>query len=231
MESKEPLAGVADAGGEAPAMSFMQRLMGVCFEPRRTFEDISRRPTWIVMFIIVCVLAMAVNYALVTVMDHETLMRKSLAMNPLTRSMSEEQIQQVVSRPQGAFSRFSGLVFAPVGVLVTYALIAGVFLLVFVLMGATLTFKRSLVAVVWGMAPPGIILTALSLVFMFVKDPADIELNPAGNVASNLGLLVSDKEHPVINSLLSSIDVFSFWTIFLLSVAFAALSNRSLTVK
>jgi hypothetical protein len=81
------------------------------------------------------------------------------------------------------------------------------------------------------MAPPGIILTALSLVFMFVKDPADIELNPAGNVASNLGLLVSDKEHPVINSLLSSIDVFSFWTIFLLSVAFAALSNRSLTVK
>ena len=231
MEGREPNAAVTTTGTEAATMSFLQRLIGVYFEPRKTFEDISRKPTWIVLFIIVCVLAMAVNYTLTTVMDQETLMRKSLAMNPMTKNMSEEQIQQIISQPRGAFARYSGLIFAPVGVLVTYAVIAGIFLLVFVLMGATITYKKSLAATVWGMAPPGILLTALSVLFMFIKDPADIEINPAGNVASNLGLLVSDKEHPVISSFLSSIDVFSFWTIFLLSVGFAALSERTLTVK
>ncbi|NWG13661.1 MAG: YIP1 family protein [Acidobacteria bacterium] len=231
MESGAPNTGIPANGPDVPTMSFMQRLIGVYFEPRKTFQDISQKPTWIALFIIVCVLAMGVNYTLTAVMDHETLMRKSLAMNPMTRNMSEEQIQQLVSQPRGAFSRYSGLIFAPLGVLVSYAVTAGVFLLVFVLMGAAITFKKSLAATVWGMAPPGIILTILSIVFMFIKDPADIEISPAGNVASNLGMLVSEKEHPVISSLLSSIDVFSFWTIFLLSIGFAALSDRSLTVK
>jgi len=231
MESKEPLAEVAGVGSEAPSMSFLQRLIGVYFEPRKTFADISRKPTWLVLFIIVCLLAMAMNYTLMTVMDPETLMRKSLAMNPMTKSLSEEQIQQMASQPRGAFSRYSGLIFAPLAVLVTYIIIASLFLLLYVLMGATLNFKKSFAATIWGMAPPGIILTVLSGVFMFIKDPADIEINPAGNVASNLGLLVSEKDHPVINSLLSSVDVFSFWTIFLLAVGFAAFSEKSLTVK
>jgi hypothetical protein len=164
-------------------------------------------------------------------MDHETLMRKSLAMNPMTKNLSEEQIQTIVAQPQGAFSRYSQMILTPVIVLVVYVIIAAVSLLLFVLMGATITFKKSLAATVWGMGPPGIIVTFFAIILMYIKDPADIEINPVANVASNLGLLVAEKEYPALNSLLSSIDVFSFWTIFLLSLSFAALSDRSLTVK
>jgi len=231
MEDFTPNAGGTASAAGAPAMSFMQRLTGIYFEPQKTFEDIRLRHGWLGIFLIVCVLAMAVNYALTARMDQEMLMRKSLAMNPMTKNMTEEQIQQIVSQPRGVFSRYSGIVLAPLAILVSYAVIAGLFLLLFVLMGATLNFKKSLAASIWGMAPPSILLTLLSILFMFIKDPADIEINPANNVASNLGLLVSEKEHPVLNSLLSSLDVFSFWTIFLLGLGFAALSDRSLTVK
>lgn len=71
----------------------------------------------------------------------------------------------------------------------------------------------------------------LAILFMFVRDPDTLELNPAKNVASNLGILVSEKAHPVLNSILGSVDLFSFWTIALLSIGFAAVSDRKLTTK
>jgi hypothetical protein len=71
--------------------------------------------------------------------------------------------------------------------------------------------------------------TILSIIFMLVKDPQTLDINPAANVVSNLGALVSATEHPKLSSLLSSIDIFSVWTIFLLAVGFAACSERKLT--
>jgi hypothetical protein len=231
MENNPPVAGITGPGEELPTMGFFQRLLGVYFEPRKTYEDISRKPSWLGIWIVASILAIGMNYVLTTRMDHETLMRKSLAMNPLTKNLPEEQIQTIVSQPQGAFARYSQMIFAPVGVLLVYILIAAVFLLLYVLLGANLTFKKSLAATFWGMGPPGIIGGIFAILVMYIKDPADIEVNPIANVVSNLGLLVAEKEHPVLNSLLSSIDVFSAWTIFLLSLSFAALSGRSMTVK
>ena len=231
MENNVSVAGVTGPGEEAPTMGFFQRLLGVYFEPRKTYDDISRKPSWLGIWIVASILAIGMNYVLTTRVDHETLMRKSLAMNPMTKNLPEEQIQTIVSQPQGAFARYSQMIFAPVGVLLVYILIAAVFLLLFVLMGANLTFKKSLAATFWGMGPPGIIGGIFAILVMYIKDPMDIEVNPVANVVSNLGLLVAEKEHPVLNSLLSSIDVFSAWTIFLLSLSFAALSGWSMTVK
>ena len=231
MENNVPAAGITGPGEAVPTMGFFQRLIGVYFEPRKTYEDISRKPSWLGIWIIASILGIGMNYVLTTRIDHETLMRKSLAMNPMTKNLPEEQIQTIVSQPQGAFARYSQMIFAPVGVLLVYILIAAVFLLLFVLMGANISFKKSLAATFWGMGPPGIIGGIFAIIVMCLKDPVDIEVNPVANVVSNLGLLASEKEHPILNSLLSSIDVFSFWTIFLLSLSFAAISDHSMTVK
>jgi len=230
MADFEPTGETGVPGSEAQPMNFVQRLGGVFFEPQKTFEDINRKPSWLGIFLIVCALALASMYVLQTRMDHETYMRKALRMSSFTRNLPEEQIQKIVTQPQGAFQRYSQWVFAPVGVLVAYLITAGVFLLVFVLLGAAITFKKSLAISVWGMAPPGIIMTLLGILFMYVKDPETLDLNPAGNIASNLGMLVSSKEHPAISSLLSSLDLFSFWTIFLLATGYVAISNRKLTM-
>jgi tetratricopeptide (TPR) repeat protein len=91
--------------------------------------------------------------------------------------------------------------------------------------------KKILSVSYWAMAPPSIVMMLLAILFMYVRDPDTLELNPAKNVASNLGMLVSEKAHPVLNSLLGSIDIFSFWTVILLSIGLAAISNRKLTTK
>jgi hypothetical protein len=214
---------------EMPGLSFMQRLTGVYTEPQKTFEDIGRRGGWLGMFVIMAALAVVMVYILQIRMDHETYMRKALEMSPLTSRLSDEQKQTIISQPQSAYQRYSGMVLAPVGVLVVYLICAAAFLLIFVIMGGTLNFKKSLAVTVWGMAPPGIVGSLLGILFMFLKDPDTLEIDPSLNVVSNLGILVSRKEHPALASLLSSIDIFSFWTIFLLAIGFAAASEKRLT--
>ncbi len=226
---------VNPAGGatETPTLNFVQRLTGVYFSPQKTFDDIGRRGGWIGMFLIAAVLACGSYYVLRSRMDPETFMRKSLQASPFTRSLSEEQIKVALERAQnqGPVQRSLAYVFIPIVVLVTYVIVAAAFLLVFVIMGGALNFKKSLAMTVWGMGPPGIVAVLLSVLFMYVKDPDTLEINAPDNVVSNLGLLVSQQEHPAIASLLSSIDIFSFWTIFLLGLGFAAASEGRLTAK
>jgi hypothetical protein len=232
MDNKDtPMAPEVTPGEEIPTMGFLQRLTGVYFEPTKTFEDINRKPTWLTVYILVSLLTVASLYILTTRMDYEMYMRKSIEMSPASRFLTEEQIEEAVSRPPSAFQRYSGMVFAPAGIIVVYLALAGIFLLLFTLMGASLSFKKSLTISFWAMAPPAIIVTLLGILFMYLRDPATLEINLANNVASNLGPLVSSADSPVIHGLLSSIDVFSFWTIFLLSIGFAAISDRRLTTK
>jgi len=210
-------------------MSFGERLTGVYFEPAKTFHSVDRKPTWLGMYILVAILTVGVTYALTMRMDYRTYMTKAMQMNPLTRNLSEEQLEQILAREPGAFQRYSGIFFAPIGVLVGYLILATVFLVVFILMGASIGFRKSMAATVWGMGPPGIIVAILGIVFVMVKDPQTLDINVVNNVVSNLGPLVSSKDQPFVHSLLSSIDLFSIWTIYLLSVGFAAVSDRKLT--
>jgi hypothetical protein len=216
-----------------PTMSFGARLGNIVFEPGKTFADLSRKPTWLGIFILMSILVMMASYTLMSRMDYETMLRKSMAMNPMTRNLSEEQIQKILEAPRSNVQRYIGMVFAPVGILIEFYVIAGIFLLLFIMMGSSIPYRKILSVSYWAMAPPMAVVTILSVIFMYIKDPTTLEMNPAGNVASNLGALglIDEKAHAFLHSILSSIDVFSLWTISLLSIGFAGVSERKLTTQ
>ncbi len=214
---------------EGPRLNFVQRLVGAYVSPQETFEDINRKGSWLGIFLIIAVLAAAMSYLPQRIMDHETYMRKALEANPLTRKMPEDQIQKIVEQPQSAFQKYSPLVFTPIVILVVYVICAAALLLIFVLMGGGLNFKKSMTFTIWGMAPPGLVGSLLAIVFMFTKDPDSLDVDPSANVVSNLGHLVSAKEHGVLHSLLASFDIFTVWTIFLLSIGFSIASGGKIS--
>lgn len=220
---------------EGAEMSFLERLSGIYTEPARTFRSIDRRPAWLGIFLIVCAMAIAVTYVLTTRMDRETMIRKQMQASSLarifTQNLTEEQLQAAASRPETAFERYGRPVFIVLGAFVTYAILAGIFLLLVTVMGASMPFKKSLAVTLWSFGPPGIVVSILSVIFMLVKDPQTLDVNPVGNVVSNLGPLVSQAEHPKLASLLSSVDLFSIWTIALLALGLAACSRGKLTPR
>jgi hypothetical protein len=216
--------------GEAPQMSFFQRLTGIFFEPTKTFEDINRKATWIGIFIIMAILGMVVAYAMVSHIDTVALMRQQME----ARNMSEAQINTAIEAQQGSALvknlMYLGVIVAPIAQIASYLITAGVFLLLFMMMGAPLTFKKTLAVTIWGMSPPGIVMSVLSVVLIYIKNPDSVEMTQ-GVVMSNLGPLVNSKANPFLHSVLSSIDLFSFWTIVMLSIGLAAISDRKLTAK
>jgi hypothetical protein len=66
------------------------------------------------------------------------------------------------------------------------------------------------------------------VVILFLKDPTDVDLqNP---IASNLGLLIPAETSKFLHRLAISMDIFSFWQIYLLGTG-AAICGRLSRVK
>jgi len=228
----------ATTAAEAAPMTFFQRLIGIYFEPTKTFADISRKRSWVLMFVLICIVTIGSNYVLQWRMDPVDAARKGLAMSePFLKKVlnadqlaqAREQAEKQALQPRTVWAKYAPIVTVPLGILIAYLILAAIFLLAYMLTGAGISYKQSFTTTIWGTGPPSIVVTLLSLVFIFVKNPLDLEISPVYNVISNLGPLVDAKAHPALNSLLSSADLFSIWTVILLSIGFAAMSGKKLT--
>jgi hypothetical protein len=228
----------ATTAAEAAPMTFFQRLIGIYFEPAKTFADISRKRSWFLMFLLLSIVNIGVSYTLQWRMDPVDAAGKGLAMSEpfLKKVLSADQLAQTRAQaekqalqPRSLWAKYAPIVTTPLGMYIAYLVLAAIFLLAYVITGAGISYRKSFTTAIWGMGPPSIVVTLLSLIFIFVKNPLDLDIVPIYNVVSNLGLLVDFKTHPVLNSLLSSIDLFSIWTVVLLSLGFAAMSEKKIT--
>ncbi len=219
-------------------MNFSQRLVGIYLEPTKTFADISRKRTWVAVFALMCIVTLVSSYILMARMDPADQAVKSLAMtkpimkkfmSPEALAQMEDQAAKRAAEPRSFLSKAAPIVTTPIAMYITYVILTTIFLLAFMITGAGLTFRKCFATIVWGTGPPGILVSLLSILFIFLKNPTDLEIAPIYNVVSNLGPLVDFTTHPALNSLFSSIDIFSIWTACLLSIGFAAMSEQKMT--
>ncbi len=211
---------------EEPTMSFGARLGNIVFEPWKTYADIDRKPTWLGTIILMSILGIAASYVVMNKMDYASLFRQ----NPMSQNMTDEQIQQALNSPFIKYQRYATVVATPVVLILMNLAIAGVYVLVFVLMGTSLQFRKAFSVTCWAMLPRTLITDLLISILASVKDTI---ADPNNLIASNLGAvgLLDQKAHPALQSILGSIDAFSIWTIALLSIGFAKISNRELSTS
>jgi hypothetical protein len=85
---------------EPPQMSEAATLANIFFEPGRTFEDLRRKPRFILATVIICLLTSAFMFAFTQKMGEDRYRRfaaEQLEKNPQAGSMTAEQKQQSVS--------------------------------------------------------------------------------------------------------------------------------------
>jgi hypothetical protein len=215
-------------------MSELSRIGGVFMEPSRTMVDVAQRPTWLLAFIL-GILFVTIPIAIhPTRVDQEALIKAQTkqAMR-FTGGADPKQIEAAIrARSGGWWAKYGTLIMIPIGGLVVTLAIAGIMLLAFMLAGAQVCFKKSLAAFCWTGLPTSFVLSALAVIFLYAKPQEDLNpLDPMSNVLSNLSFLVNQDAQPVLSSLLGSIDIFSFWRIYLLGLAFAAASMGKSSVK
>ena len=208
-------------------MGEFSRVTGVFFEPKKTFEDIAQRPTFLVPMLLVILFGIAYLTQVGQRIGWDRVSRQQIESSSRAQQLPAEQRQAQVNVTVKVFqvTQFAGpLLFVPIMDLV----IAGVLLgIVAGIMSAPLKFKQVFAITAWS-GLPGCVMSVLAIAVAYVKNPDDFNFN--NPLAFNPGAVMDPQtSSKFVYSLASSFDLFTFWTIFLLATGLKAAAGKKLS--
>lgn len=217
---------------EEPArLGPIARLTGTLFSPGETFEDVNRKPTWVVPVIIgiATVLASSFFFQWRVNPDWDTIFRNQIRkrMESSNQSLTPEQIdaQVNISKSFAKFFPIIGAVIIPV----FYLALAGIFALGMMFIQAKTTFKKILSVVAWSSAATGVVAFLVTVASLMIKNEEGLRsIDPtdsAGVVPSNIAAFLPSETGAVIKAFAGSIDIFTIWFLILLAIGFAAIAG------
>lgn len=210
---------------QAPVNHF-GRLFGALFSPKATFEDVARRPTWILPIVLLCVFGVVITTIFGQRVGWERFMENQFSKNPRIAQMPPDQRQQGLERAVKSAPYF-GYFFGTVTYFALALLIAGVLMGAFNLLASAGVRYKAALGIVSHAMVPWALGGLLGIVVLLVKDPDAIDLENL--VASNLGAFVPGEAARWLAALAKAFDVFVFWMIFLLAVGFTAANPKKVT--
>jgi hypothetical protein len=211
------------AGSEvAAASSSWSALWGVLASPRETFERLAARPLWAVALVVLLVLGVtfaAVAFGKVT---PEEFLRSVEAQGRGVPPQMQEDPERFLATMQW-IQVGAGTVFA----VAFYFGAAGLFLVLFRLLGSDLRYAQSLSTTVHGLLPLGVsALAGIAVVAGRAEITLD-ELQAGSLLLSNLGFLAGEETGKAARALLGSADLFALWSAWLLATGYAIVARVS----
>jgi Yip1 domain len=208
-----------------PVISPIGRIFGVFFSPKATFEDIARKPSWILPVVLLTLFSIGVSFAINQRINWREFMTQQIEKSPRSANMSAEQKEQ---RIEGG-AKFSPIITWVIGVcgpivftLVVALVMWGAYNL---LRGANTNFATSF-AITSHAALTGLVSSLLFILVLYLKPSGTVDMeNP---VATNLAVLLPDDSAKWLVALLKSFDIFTFWTLILLAIGFATTNPKKL---
>ena len=208
------------------ALSEPARLLDVFIAPSATFTDLRRSAAWwapflisvVVSVIFVAVVDQKVGFSKVVENQFRAQPKQAERIERLPADQREQAMQRQVSVTKAISYGFSMLM------LIWYVMVALVLL-------ATLKFGfsadvkfKTLFALVIYSSLPGILKALLSMLSLVagVSGDAFTFQNP---VATNPGYFIDPASSPVLYSLLTSLDVFTIWTLVLAAIGITCISK------
>jgi hypothetical protein len=204
-------------------MSEISRLVGVFTSPGAAFTDIARRPTWWVPVVISTIFAIALVFAFSNHVGWDQLIRRQLDQSTRTQNMTGAQREQAIE-VGSRFAPIIGYAGSVVGTLLVVFIIAVVLMFLFDnIMGADIGLKRMLAIVAYA-GLPRVLMTALAILVMFLKNPEDFDLrNP---LVFNVGALIGSDAPQWQRTLGGSFDLFTFWVLILTAIGISAAARK-----
>jgi len=204
---------------------FFQNLIDVYFAPREAFARIVRDAGWVLPTL--GFLALTLGFVLYwgSRMDPMEFAKTQLQESAFWDRIPAEQRGEIIEQTAGRMKYvwIQGLAGGAVMLLLVSAVMMFVFRFFY---SAEVRFKQALAITAWTFFAVGLVTTPLLLVVMGLK--GDWNLNPQDVLQANLGLLL-DKSTAAkpLWAFLTSLDLFSFWQIFLLACGFGVASRKA----
>ena len=205
---------------------FFQNLIDVYFAPREAFGRIVARPTWVIPLVGATVLALAFTGIWLQRMEPREFMKTQLQEAGRWDDIPAEQRETILEQ-QAKFMPMFAWPSAALGTVIAILFVAAVLLFVFKFFYAgEVAFKQSVAITSWSMFAVSLVTTPLTLVVMALKE--DWNLNPQEALQANLGLLLDKTETArPLWAFVTSLDLVSFWLVFLLASGFGVACKKA----
>lgn len=211
-------------------VSSFGRLFGVFFEPKTTLESIVERPTWVLPLVALILISIVIVALIGSRVGWRQVIDRQIATSPRAQQRMEQipagQREDILQK-QAKFASVIAYVGVVIGTPIAELVVAALLLVAFnVIAGSKIRFSASLgiVAHSW---MPYVITGLLGVVVLFIKDPSTIDTQNL--VASNPGALLADGTAKWLVSLLTSLDLFTFWVIILQAIGFRATNPKKIS--
>jgi hypothetical protein len=210
-------------------MSTGETLTNIFFEPGRVFEALRSRPRFLVAGVIILIAITAYTIALYQRVGYENFIRSTIESSPQSANMPPDQKERVIEMQTGPVFKAVNYASPLIGVAIFIALGGALYLLGTMVMARSISYKQALSVWTYSSLPPTVIAMLLNIVLVFIKSPDDIDPIQArrGLVRANLGLLVDQSAHPVLATALGSIDLLSFYGLFLAALGLRKVARLS----
>lgn len=214
-----------DAPQPQAEISAFGRAFGVLFSPQKTFEDIVRKPSWVVPVVLLTILSIGVSYTMAHRVNWREYISQQMDKNPRAAQLSPQQKEQQIE--VGAkFTIPFVYAFGVVGPVLLTLIFGLVFWGAFSLLGGASTNFSTAFSIAAHAFMTGLVSSPLLILVLFLKDPSAID--PNNPLASNIAAILPDDSAQWLVALCKSFDVFTFWTLILLAIGFAAASPKKL---
>lgn len=201
---------------EEKPMGGVSKVFNIFFEPKRLFESLKIKPTWLVPFIIVALLGIGFFYY-----TYPFIMNQQVEKIKTNEKIPDEQKQLIIEKmTEKDHPPLWQLGIAPVGSLVVLVIVAAILFFVFnILLGGDSTFRRVFSVYCYS--------SLIALPSMIIKFPLIMMKKDVG-VQTSLALLLSaDSKDTFLYSVLSSFDIFTIWQVILVSLGMGILYKFS----
>jgi len=205
-------------------LNAVQRVFGVFFSPRKTFEDIDRKPDWVVPMVIVVVIAVLFTVIIMPIALPQQMEKQQAKMEE--RGMSQEEIDRAVEMGE-KIGKIVGPIGAAIGSVVFLFAVAGIFMFVGnTILGGKTTFKK-LLSVVCYSSLIGSLNSIILLPIILSKKTMEVHFSLAA-------FMSADASETFLYQLLKKIDLFACWQIVVAGIGVAAVykftTKKSITM-
>ena len=198
---------------EPAQMSEVGTLGNIFFEPGRTFEDLRRKPRFILAGLIAVILISLFNFAFIQKIGFERIIRERLESNSRVQQMPEADKQKMIEQQTGPIVQGISYAAAPIVTIIIFLIGGLIYWLGANAMGGSATFGQGIAVWVYSSFPPIVISMLANFLILVLKSADDIEISSSqsGLVHANPSFFIDAKSSPVLSAFLATFDLFSIW--------------------
>lgn len=203
------------------------RIIGALVSPGKTFADIARKPSWILPIVLLIILGLVTTYFFGARVGWEKFAREQMMNSPQFANADAATQNQTLQQQLPFYP-----IFGYVGVVVVWIafpiLVGLIYMLAFnVMAGAGVKFMQA-----WGIvahaSSPMIVAGILGIVVLFLKDPADVDLQNL--IGSNVSAFFDADAPKWLKALGGNLDLFLLWCLLLEGIGFSAVNPKKVSI-